>query len=165
LAARLQAEDIQLRAGQLAEVSLALDDWVSAVAAELARGLLLIVDYGHPARELYDPARRPRGTLLGYRRHRAVDDPFRNVGRQDLTAHVDITAVERAANRAGLATVGTTTQGEFLAGLGAGDLLARLRDHPETTADAYLEARAALIRMIDPAAMGSLRGFEFRIGH
>jgi SAM-dependent MidA family methyltransferase len=164
LAARLDAEGVQLRAGQQAEISLVLDKWVEVAARGLARGLLLIVDYGHPAAELYDPVRRPRGTLLGYRRHRAVDDPFRNVGRQDLTAHVDVTAVERAGIRAGLDHIGTTTQAELLAGLGVGDLLTELRERPETTADAYLEARAALVRMIDPASMGRFRALGFSRG-
>ena len=89
-----------------------------------------------------------------------------------------ITAVERAARTAGLEAIGVTTQAELLAGLGAGDLLAELRDRPDTTAADYLAARAALVRMIDPAATGrfrilafgrglpdrpELRGFAFRI--
>jgi SAM-dependent MidA family methyltransferase len=180
LAARLAGESISLRPGQVGEVNLALDAWVAARALELARGLLLIVDYGYPGVELYDPVRRPRGTLLGYWRHRPVDDPFRNVGRQDLTAHVDITAVERAANAARLATLGITTQAEMLAGLGAGELLAELRDRSDASPADYLAARAALVRMVDPAAMGrfrvlgfgrglpasgSLRGLTFRLRH
>jgi len=179
LAARLAGEGIVLRPGQVAEINLRLDGWIKGAAAGLARGLLLLVDYGHPAGELYDPIRRPRGTLLAYRRHRAVDAPLRNVGRQDLTAHVDITAVERAAHGAGLTTAGITTQAELLAGLGVGELLAQLRDRPGTTAADYLAARASLVRMIDPAAMGrfrvlafgrglptgaELRGFAFRVG-
>jgi SAM-dependent MidA family methyltransferase len=178
LADRLAAEGIALRPGQEAEICLAIDGWIAAAAADLGRGLLLILDYGYPAAELYDPVKRPRGTLLGYWRHRVIDDPFRNIGRQDLGAHVDLTAVERAAARAGLTTVGLTTQAELLAGLGAGELLAALRGRAEITAAAYLEARAALIRMIDPTAMGrfrvmafgrglpepaNLRGFAFRL--
>jgi len=161
LAARLAAEAVVLRPGQEAEVCLVLDRWVAERARELRRGLLLLIDYGHPAVELYDGVRRPRGTLLGYRSHRAVDDPFRGIGRQDLTAHVDITAVERAAVGAGLAVAGITTQAEFLVGLGAGDLLSELRDRPDTTAEAYLAARMALVRLIDPAAMGRFRVMAF----
>ena len=63
------------------------------------RGLLLLIDYGAPAAELYDPVRRRDGTLRAYVRHQVHDDPYRHVGRQDLTAHVDVTAVERAAAR------------------------------------------------------------------
>ena len=70
------------------------------------RGLLLLIDYGHAATDLYDPVRRRDGTLRAYVRHRVHDDPYRHVGRQDLTAHVDVTAVERAAAAAGLAHLG-----------------------------------------------------------
>ena len=63
LAARLAAEGIDLAEGQAAEICLALDDWVAAAAAGLERGVLLLIDYGHPATELYDPVRRPAGTL------------------------------------------------------------------------------------------------------
>ena len=81
-----------------AEICLALDGWVGDAAAGLARGLLLLIDYGAIATELYDPVRRRDGTLRAYLRHRVHDDPYRHVGRQDLTAHVDVTAVERAAH-------------------------------------------------------------------
>jgi SAM-dependent MidA family methyltransferase len=164
LAERLAGEGVSLQPGQEAELCLALDSWVAAAAGELAHGLLLLIDYGHPAVELYDARRRPRGTLLAYRRHQAVDDPFRNVGRQDLTAHVDITAVERAAHAAGLVTVGITTQAELLAGLGAGEVLAEFRDRPGTAAADYMEARAALLRMVDPAVMGRFRVMAFGRG-
>jgi SAM-dependent MidA family methyltransferase len=149
---RLAGEGIRLAPGQRAEVCLALDGWVTGAAAGLGRGLLLIVDYGHPAEALYAPR---RGSLLrAYVRHRVHDDPFANVGRQDLTAHVDLTAVERAATAAGLTHLGTTTQAEFLAGLGAGDLLVALQADPATTVASYLEARSAFARMLDPAVAG-----------
>jgi SAM-dependent MidA family methyltransferase len=152
LAARLAAEGIRLVPGQRAEICLELDDWVAEAGRGLDRGLLLLVDYGHPAAALYDPT---RGSLLrAYVRHRVHDDPFSNVGRQDLTAHVDLTAVERAATAAGLSLLGTTTQAAFLAGLGAGELLASLQAKPATTIQGYLEARSALVRMLDPAVTG-----------
>jgi SAM-dependent MidA family methyltransferase len=67
---------------------------------------------------------------------------------------VDLTAVERAATAAGLSLLGTTTQAAFLAGLGAGELLASLQANPSTTIQGYLEARSALVRMLDPAVTG-----------
>ena len=70
------------------------------------RGVLLLIDYGYPAAELYDSGRRRDGTLRAYLRHRVHDDPYRHVGRQDLTAHVDISAVERAASVPGSSTWG-----------------------------------------------------------
>ncbi len=152
LAERLASEGVALQPGQDAEVCLTLDGWIAEASAGLDRGLLLLVDYGHPAAALYAPT---RGSLLrAYLRHRVHADPFVNVGRQDLTAHVDLTAVERAGAAAGLDHLGTTRQGAFLAGLGAGDLLVGLQDTPGVDIAAYLEARAALMRMLDPAATG-----------
>jgi SAM-dependent MidA family methyltransferase len=164
LADRLAADGVTLADGQAAEICLAIDDWVAAAAAGLDRGVLLLIDYGHAATQLYDPVRRRAGTLLAYLRHQAHDDPYLAVGRQDLTAHVDVTAIERAATRAGLAHLGTTTQGSFLAALGAGELLVELQSGPPSGLGGYLEARSALIRMIDPAAMGGFRVIVFGRG-
>jgi SAM-dependent MidA family methyltransferase len=159
LRARLDGEGIRLAPGQRAEVCLAADHWIADAAAGLRRGLLLLVDYGHPAPDLYHPS---RGSLLrAYVHHRVHDDPYANVGRQDLTAHVDLTAVVRAAAAAGLAHLGTTTQAAFLAGLGAGDLLAGLQGDPATTVEAYLEARSALFRMLDPRVTGGFAVLAF----
>ncbi len=130
LAVRLAAERIELVDGQTAEVCLALDGWIAGAAATLRRGLLLCIDYGAPAVELYDPIRRRDGTLRAYVRHQVHDDPYRHVGRQDLTAHVDVTAVERAARAADLTTVGITTQAEALIGLGIEDRLRRIQRDP-----------------------------------
>lgn len=181
LAQRLRAEGVRLAEGQAAEVCLAVDGWVASAAAGLERGELLTIDYGHAADALYDAVRRPRGTVLAYLRHVAHDAIYRAVGRQDLTAHVDVTAVERAAAQAGLAHLATVDQGPFLAALGAGELLVELQSGGASGAGggtgagdnagagaadlkAYLEARAALVRMIDPAAMGAFRVMAFGRG-
>jgi SAM-dependent MidA family methyltransferase len=161
LEARLAADGIVLADGQRAEICLELDAWMAHAAAGLDRGILLIVDYGHPAADLYDPVRRRDGTLRAYVRHTVHHDPYAHVGRQDLTAHVDVTAVEAAARAVGLAHLGTTTQGEFLAGLGAGEALQAIGTDPATTMEDYLTARSALLRMIDPAAMGRFRVLAF----
>ena len=158
---RLADEGIALVDGQDAEVSLALGPWVESVAADLRRGLLLVIDYGAPASELYDPVRRRSGTLRAYVRHHVHDDPYRHIGRQDLTAHVDVTAVERAAHAAGLTTVGITTQAEFLLGAGVQDLLREVQSDPATDLASYTRLRSALMRMIDPAAMGRFRVMAF----
>jgi SAM-dependent MidA family methyltransferase len=179
LAERLAGEGIELAEGQRAEVCLAVDAWVAGAAAGLRRGILLVIDYGHPAAELYDPRRRRNGTLLAYLRQRAHDDPYRHVGRQDLTAHVDVTAVERAAAEAGLVHLGTTTQAEFLVGLGIEERLRAIQADPATTLEAYLAVRSGLMRLLDPAATGRflvtgfgrdwpdgppLAGFAYRLG-
>jgi SAM-dependent MidA family methyltransferase len=105
--------------------------------------------------------RRRDGTLRAYVRQSVHDDPYRHVGRQDLTAHVDVTAVERAAHAAGLSTVGVTTQAEALMGLGIEARLQAIQADPATTAAAYRELRGALMRLLDPAAMGRFRVMAF----
>ena len=163
LADRLRDEAVELRDGQVAEICLAADAWVAAAAQGLASGVLLIVDYGHPAADLYGE-RRHAGTLATYQGHRVDDDPYVAVGRQDITAHVDVTAVERAATGAGLDHLGTTTQAEFLDALGLGNLLVAEQTAPGATLQGYLEARSAVVRMIDPAAMGGFGVMAFGRG-
>lgn len=161
LAARLAAEGIELVDGQSAEICLALDAWLAAAAGPLARGLVLLIDYGYPGAELYDPIRRREGTLRAYVRQSVHGDPYRHVGRQDLTAHVDVTAVERGAHAAGLTTVGITTQAEALMGLGIERRLQAIQTDPATTMEAYREVRSALMRLLDPSAMGRFRVMAF----
>jgi SAM-dependent MidA family methyltransferase len=162
LAARLEAEAVRLEPGQPAEICLAVDDWLHSAVAPLERGIVLLIDYGAPAAELYSPARG--STLRVYHRHRVHDDPFVAIGWQDLTAHVDLTAVERAAAASGLELLGRTTQAELLAGLGIGELLVDLQTRPETTLESYLAAKSAVVRMLDPRATGQFAVLAFGRG-
>jgi SAM-dependent MidA family methyltransferase len=164
LAARLATEGVTLADGQTAEVCLELDRWIAEATTQLRRGLVLLIDYGFPAGELYDPLRRRDGTLRAYVRHQVSDDPYRFVGRQDLTAHVDVTAVEAAAHRAGLTTLGITTQAEALIGLGIEARLREIQADPATTFEAYTLLRSALMRLLDPASMGRFRVMAFGRG-
>jgi Uncharacterized conserved protein len=162
LAARLAAEGVALEPGQPAEICLVLDDWIARAIAPLDRGEMLLIDYGYPAADLYSPVRG--STLRAYHRHRVHADPFMAIGRQDLTAHVDLTAVERAAVAAGLEPLGRTTQAQFLADFGAGELLVALQTDPATTFESYFEARSALMRMLDPRATGAFAVLAFGRG-
>lgn len=164
LAARLDAAGVTLVDGQRAEVCLAVDPWIASLADGLRVGLLILIDYGYPSVELYDATRRPAGTLRAYLRHRVHDDPYIHIGRQDLTAHVDVTAVLRAAEAAGLVHLGTTTQAEYLVGLGTEELLQAIQSDPSTSLQAYLEVRSALVRLLDPSAMGRFRVMGFGRG-
>ena len=161
LAERLEAEGVDLVEGQTAEIALAVDDWVATAVRPLRRGLALFIDYGAPATELYDPVRRPDGTLRGFVRHQLSDGPYRFVGRQDLTASVDVTAVQRAAEAAGMTTLGITTQAEALMGLGIEDRLREIQADSATTMEDYTLLRSSLMRLLDPAAMGRFRFMAF----
>jgi SAM-dependent MidA family methyltransferase len=157
LADHLATERVVLRDGQRAEVCLDASRWVTEVTGRLVPGgVLLVIDYGQDAAELYG-ARHLAGTLLTYRGHEVGDDPFAAVGLSDLTAHVDITALERAAADAGLVPIGSTTQGPFLARLGLGELLAELGRRPDTEPQTYMEARASVARLLDPRQLGGFR--------
>lgn len=161
LAGRLATEGIDLADGQTAEICLVLHDWIASASAPLQRGLFILIDYGASATELYDPIRRRDGTLRAYVRHQVHSDPYRFVGHQDLTAHVDVTAVERAALAAGLTTIGITTQAEALMGLGIEGRLREIQADPATTFEDYTLLRSALMRLLDPAAMGRFRVMVF----
>jgi SAM-dependent MidA family methyltransferase len=154
LAARLADEGIVLADGQPAEVRLVDVDWVAGVARDLERGYVLVIDYGAPASELYDPVRRPAGTLLAYAGHRALDDVYADPGDRDITAHVDATALERAAAASGLEVLGRTAQAGFLLACGLEEVFGRLRADPSLTPERYLTLRSAVRRLLDPRLLG-----------
>ena len=125
LSARLEAEGVTLAEGQRAEICLALEPWIQDAAASLERGFVLTVDYGHPAQALYAPERRG-GSLRCYYRHTLSGNPYDRVGAQDITAHVDFTAVTALGERHGLSSHGLESQGVFLANLGLAGLQRKL---------------------------------------
>lgn len=114
-----------LAPGYQSEINLAATAWIHSIAAILEAGLLLIVDYGFPRREYYH-AQRSSGTLMCHYRHRAHADPLILPGLQDITAHVDFTALAEAADEAGLTVAGYTTQAAFLLACGLAGMAADL---------------------------------------
>ena len=110
-----------LPVGYQSELNLAANAWVEAIAEMLGAGVVLLIDYGFPRHEYYHP-QRDRGTLMCHYRHRAHEDPFVYPGLQDITAHVDFTAIAEAAVSAGLNVRGYNTQGFFLLGCGLAEL-------------------------------------------
>ncbi len=152
LARFLERYGAPLEDGQQAEINLAALDWLEQAAAALERGFLLTIDYGYRARELYGAAHQ-RGTLLAYSEHRTSEDWLSKPGEQDLTAHVDFTALEERGSELGLASLGYVPQAQFLLALArASGLVERLEREAETP-----EARAArnqLKQLIHPEGMG-----------
>ncbi len=104
------------------EINLKATDWMRTIGQKLLRGFVLTLDYGLPASELYAPHRlSDGGTLMCYHRHRAHADPYIHVGEQDLTAHVDFTALAMAGREEGLEPAGFTDQHHALVGLGVAE--------------------------------------------
>ena len=112
----------------------------------------ILIDYGFPAHEYY-LAQRAQGTLMCHYRHHAHPDPFFHPGLQDITAHVDFTAMARFAIDSGLDLLGYTSQAAFLLDAGIGDLLLRT---PPDDAMRYLPQANAVQKLISPAEMGEL---------
>jgi SAM-dependent MidA family methyltransferase len=156
LARTLAAEDIVLQEGQIAEVCLAIRPWLGEVARRIDTGYLIVIDYGDVAPALYRPGRFPDGSLMCYYRHTANRAPYTHVGAQDMTAHVDFTALEQAAGQVGFTTLGLTTQAALLASLGLGEMLYAATQQA-TDAVQYIKERNAVVRLIEPSAMGRNR--------
>jgi SAM-dependent MidA family methyltransferase len=146
------AQEIVLHEGQHAEAGLEACDWISEVGRRLGRGYLLTIDYGHAAAGLFDE-HHMRGTLLAYQNHRASEEFYASPGEQDLTAHVNFTALERWGKRAGLETAGCASQTAFLMALGQGNKFADLYDEGQSEAE-RTKARLQLKTLIYPEGMG-----------
>jgi SAM-dependent MidA family methyltransferase len=151
----------QLEEGQRVEVSLAAVRWMRSVAEKLARGFVVTIDYGHLAERLYTPD-RPRGTLMAYRRHVASEDYFAAPGEQDLTAHVNFSALIDTGKEMGLDFTGFTTQERWLMALGEENAFADLYEPGQGEVE-KLQARLKLKRLIHPEGMGGI--FKVLIQH
>ena len=154
-------QQIALREGQQAEVNLDACDWIVDVGRRLGRGFVLTVDYGHDAAELYNE-RHMRGTLLAYSEHRATEGFFARPGEQDLTAHVNFTALDLWGRRAGLARTGCVSQTAFLVALGRANEFADLYDDGASEVE-RIRARLLLKSLIHPEGMGET--FQVFIQH
>jgi SAM-dependent MidA family methyltransferase len=146
------AQNITLAEGQHAEAGLEACDWITEIGRRLERGYVLTIDYGHPVADLFDE-HHMRGTLLAYREHRVSEDFYASLGEQDLTAHVNFTALEIWGKRSGLETAGFTSQTALLLALGQGNEFADLYDDGQTEAQ-RTKARLQLKTLIHPEGMG-----------
>ena len=152
--------EITLTEGQGAEVNLEALRWLSGVATGLEQGFVITIDYGYPAQELYSPHRRD-GTLLCYRGHRALPDPYDNPGLQDMTAHVDFTSLIQGGEGCGLRFTGLVPQYRFLLALGILDEVARVGEG-KAEWEAMAE-RLTVKNLILPGGMGET--FKVLIQH
>jgi SAM-dependent MidA family methyltransferase len=130
--------------------------WVSTVAQRLKRGALLLIDYGFPAAQLYHP-QRAEGTLMCHSRHRSHTNPLHAPGSQDITAHVNFTAVAELGLAAGLDLLGYATQGNFLLNCGLIEQLATMAQASGSAqTQPYLRQAQAVQILVTETEMGEL---------
>jgi SAM-dependent MidA family methyltransferase len=166
---------MEIGEGQSTEVNLNIAPWVEAASELLEEGFLITVDYGMPAWRLY--GRANSGTLMCHFRHTLNDEPYLNLGRQDITAHVDFTTLKNIGNKSGFTTIGYTSQRCFMMGLGVLEELAAVgEDRGGSEAEAILHNQG-IKELIMPGGIGdtmkvmvqqkgtthgALKGFSFK---
>jgi len=148
VAAKVSA--LGLASGYLSEIGLHADAWIRSMSVRLTQGIILLLDYGFPRAEFYHP-QRGQGTLMCHYRHRTHDDPLILVGLQDVTTHVEFTALAEAARETGLDVLGYTSQAAFLIGCGVTELALE----PAATR-AHMQQAQAINKLTAPQEMGEL---------
>ena len=163
---------IEIEKGYTTEVNLRIKDWLNEINNVLARGFILTVDYGYPVWDYYSEDRN-RGTILCYHRHQISENPYVNIGEQDMTAHVNFSAVKKWGEEIGIETAGYCGQGVFMVSLG---IDADMKKIAESSNDFMFEI-ARIKKLILPQGMGEshkvmiqykgieapkLRGFSIR---
>lgn len=161
IGAYFAADAVALGEGQKAEVNLQALKWIGSLGRRLGQGFVLTIDYGFLADELYAPWRRS-GTIKGYWRHEASEDLYERVGEQDMTAHVNFSALIRGGEEAGLSFTGLVPQYRFLIGLG---LLGEMMEAAKGMSDVdALKMRLSLKHLLEPTVgMGEV--FKVLIQH
>ena len=172
LAAYFSEFSLVIGKGHTTEVNLAIRDWLHEINDALLRGFILTIDYGYPSWDYFSED-RDRGTLMCYHKHRLSEDPYVNIGEQDITAHVNFSAVKKWGEDLGIKTAGFCGQGVFMVSLGIEEDLKRIA---EGTKD-YVFEIARIKKLILPQGMGEshkvlvqykgvespkLRGFSMR---
>jgi SAM-dependent MidA family methyltransferase len=158
--------------GYRSEINLGIRDWLREIDDILLEGFLLTIDYGYTAREYYD-RERTQGTLLCYYRHQATENPYENVGNQDITAHVNFSSLKKWGDEVGLKTIGYCAQGTYLIASGLDEVISELYGETSEYSSEVLKIKGLIL----PQGMGEshrvmvqykgegtpeLRGFSLR---
>ncbi len=152
LAEYFREQGIALTESQQAEVCLEACRWIENAGRALGRGFAITVDYGHEAPALHNEQHN-RGTLLAYRDHTVTENILDAPGEQDLTSHVNFTALDHWGRREGLERAGLVTQSEFLVALGRANEFADLYEPGQSEIE-KLRARLLLKNLIHPEGLG-----------
>jgi SAM-dependent MidA family methyltransferase len=138
-----------LAKGYRTEVNLRAREWLHSVSEKLLDGFIMTIDYGYSARDYFSDD-RDRGTLMCYYGHRISEDPFKHIGEQDITAHVNFSDLGRWGEEIGLKTRGFTSQGAFLMSLGVHGEMERIA----SAGHDYSLELARIKRLVLPGGMG-----------
>jgi SAM-dependent MidA family methyltransferase len=149
VSAYLEEFGIELPPGYRTEINLELKNWLRAAGQTLSEGFILSIDYGYPAWDYYSPA-RSRGTLVCYYKHQDSENPYEKVGMQDISVHVNFSALKKWGDECGFRTIGYCPQGTFLVSLGIDEVLAR----HFTGSDNSFTGPAAVSTLISPEGFG-----------
>lgn len=177
IAAYLDLHEIALGSGYRTEINLKVRPWISTISEYLDEGFVITIDYGYDARDYYREE-RDRGTLLCYFRHQIRENPYDNVGEQDITAHVNFSDIMKKGQDAGLQTLGYCAQGTYLVSMGLDEIIIEKYNPEVIEPDENYQFEMAKIKgLITPGGMGeshkvmiqykgkkkfSLRGFAIR---
>ena len=121
----LGEQNIVLPKDYATEINLQALEWINEIAVNVETGFVLTIDYGFPASELYN-SKRNAGTLVCFKNHEVNYSPYSNIGQQDITVHVNFSALDHWGKKYGLKTTGFATQDHFLRSLGLMNYLRKL---------------------------------------
>ena len=155
IAERIERLRIDLQEGCEGEVNLSVRPWMKEVSEALEKGFVLTIDYGFGARELYVP-QRARGTLQTHYRHTYGGSPYRHVGGQDITAHVDFSLVALEGDSLGIKTLGLLPQADFLRKLGFGQMLRHLKVKSLSQRERDAN-RMGMLELVKPEGLGGFK--------
>ncbi|MDE2837332.1 MAG: SAM-dependent methyltransferase [Chloroflexota bacterium] len=160
LGERLDGLGAALSEGYRTEICLASEAWTAQAFAAIERGYLLLIDYGHEASVFYDESRRA-GTLRCYAGHTLGMNPYFNVGRQDISAHVEFTSVRSAAIAAGFEVAGEMSQSDWLRSLGIEAYRAEVAERSGLNRMERMANLRGMDVLLDDEGMGSFRVLAF----
>ncbi len=139
---------ISLPRGYRTEINLRIKEWLKMVSKMISEGFVFTIDYGYPAWDYYSEERN-RGTLLCYYRHQINENPYQNIGEQDITAHVNFSSLKKWGEEYGLKTIGFCQQGVFFVSLGIDEVIQKLLKNND-----YLFEIAKIKKLILPGTIG-----------
>ena len=145
----LKEFSIEFEKGHRTEINLEIKKWLGEINRILTEGFILTIDYGYSSKDYYSED-RDRGTLLCYHEHRVTENPYQNIGEQDITAHVNFSSVKKWGDEIGIKTIGFCRQGTFLVSLGIDEAIAEIY---KNSADYSFEV-ARIKKLILPGTMG-----------